>query len=77
MNILIENSDTQEYLAATGGWSKNPLVGKCFSDVGVAFRTARQEPVGKFNIVCHIVQTNQFINLKNGRGAGATDAVEK
>lgn len=77
MNIIIENNDTLEYLASAGSWSKNPLAGKCFSDVAVAFRVAKQEAVGKFNIVCHIPQTNQFINLKNGRGAGAAEVDEK
>lgn len=77
MNIIIENNDTLEYFAATGGWTKNPQAGKHFSDVAVAFRAAKQEAIGKFNIVCHIPQTNQFINLKHGRGSGATGVDEK
>lgn len=76
MHILIENNDTLEYLTTTGTWSKNPLVGKHFSNSVTAFRAARQEAIGKFNIVCHIPQTNQFVNLNHGRGTGAAEAVE-
>ena len=68
MNILIENQDTLEYLTATGGWTKNPLEGKPFAASRLAFRAAKQEAIGKFNIVCHIPTTNQFVNLNHGRG---------
>jgi hypothetical protein len=71
MNILIENSDTFEYLTSEGQWTKNPRDGKCYPATKIAFRAAKQEAVGKFNIVCHIPKTNQFINLDHGRGAGA------
>ena len=71
MNILIENDDTLEYLSAKGGWTKNPAVGKTFLTTSVAVRAAKQEAMGKFNIVCHIPLTNQLINLEHGRGAGA------
>jgi hypothetical protein len=70
MNILIENDDTLEYLASAGQWTKNPLSGKCYPATRIAFRAAKQEAIGKFNIVCHIPGTNQFINLDHGRGAG-------
>ena len=76
MNILIENNDTLEYLTNTGTWTKNPLSGKHFSTSPTAFRAARQEAIGKFNIVCHIPQTNQFINLNHGRGTGTPDTAE-
>jgi len=74
MNILIENNDTLEYLNLTGGWTKNPLEGKRFAVSGAAFRAAKQEPVGKFNIVAYIPETNQFVNLNHGRGTGETVA---
>ncbi len=70
MNILIENSDTSEYLINAGQWTKNPREGKCFPATRMAFRVAKLEAIGRFNIVCHIPQTNQFINLDHGRGAG-------
>lgn len=70
MNILIENSDTLEYLTTTGQWAKNPTQGKCFPATRLAFRAARQEAIGRFNIVFHIPATNQFINLDHGRGQG-------
>jgi hypothetical protein len=70
LNILIENNDTLEYLTSAGQWTKNPRHGKCYTATQIAFRAAKQEAIGKFNIVCHIPQTNQFINLDHGRGAG-------
>ena len=70
MNILIENEDTLEYLTEAGQWTKNPLAGKAFPATRMAFRAARKEAIGRFIIVCHIPQTNQFINLDHGRGAG-------
>jgi hypothetical protein len=70
MNILIENNDTLEYLTQAGQWTKNPLDGKFFPATRLAFRAAKLESIGKFNIVCHIPGTNQFVNLDHGRGAG-------
>jgi len=70
MNILIENHDTREYLNQAGKWTKNPLDGKCFPATATALLAAKLEAVGKFNIVCHIPETNQFINLDHGRGKG-------
>ena len=69
-NILIENNDTLEYLTPAGGWTKNPLNGKCFKATKIALQAAKLEAIGKFNIVGHIPETNQFINLDHGRGAG-------
>jgi hypothetical protein len=73
MSILIENNDTREYLTP-GKWSKNPLEGKRFPATVIALRAARQEAIGKFNIVVHIPETNQFVNLDHGRGTGIQDA---
>jgi hypothetical protein len=70
VNILIENNDTLEYLAPSGQWTKNPLNGKSYPATRIAFRAAKLEAIDKFNIVCHIPGTNQFINLDHGRGAG-------
>lgn len=70
MNILIENNDTLEYLTPAGQWTKNPRDGKCFPAAGVAFRAAKLEAIDKFNIVWHLPDTNQFINLDHGRGVG-------
>jgi hypothetical protein len=76
MNILIENSDTFEYLMPTGQWTKNPLGGKRFPNTRMAFRSAKQEPMGRFNIVCHIPTTNQFVNLDHGRGSGHSNEIQ-
>lgn len=68
MNILIENCETLEYLTQAGQWTKNPLDGRRFPATATAFQAAKCETIGKFNIVCHIPETNQFINLDHGRG---------
>jgi hypothetical protein len=73
LNILIENNDTLEYLTSAGQWTKNPLNGKCYPATRMAFRAAKLEAIGKFNIVSYIVETNQFINLDHGRGAGSPE----
>ena len=77
MNILIENDDTHEYLTSAGQWTKNPLSGKSYPATRIAFKAAKLEAVGKFNIVCHIPATNQFINMDHGRGAGVAAAGEE
>ena len=70
MNILIENSETLEYLTSTGTWTKNPANGRCFPATAVAYKAAKLEHIGRFNIVCHIPETGQFVNLDHGRGKG-------
>lgn len=70
MNILIEDADKLEYLTTEGQWTKNATQAKSFGATLAAFEAAKQEPVGKFNIVCYIRQTKQFINLDHGRGKG-------
>jgi hypothetical protein len=74
MNILIENNDTLEYLMVTGLWTKNPLTGKLFPDTRAACMAAKQEAIGKFNVVGHMPGTGQLINLDHGRGIGASPA---
>lgn len=73
MKILIENQETAEFLTAATTWTKNPLEGKVFSGTAVALRSAKQEPIGKFNVVGHIPETDQFINLSQGRGTGVAE----
>jgi hypothetical protein len=73
MNILIENAESFEYLAGNGDWTKNAAKGKNFEATGVAFKTAKQELVGKFNIVAYIAESKQFINLDHGRGKGSAE----
>jgi hypothetical protein len=70
MNILIEDAETLEYLTHDGQWTKNVAAGKTFRATETAFEVAKREPIRKFNIVCYIAQTGQFINLDHGRGKG-------
>ena len=77
MHILIENEETLEYLTNENDWSKNPLKGKQFLSGELAFRAAKQEVIGKFNIVCYIPELNQFINLKHGRGIRKSEELMK
>ena len=74
MTILIEHTETLEYLAINGQWTKNAAEGKSFEATAVAFEAAKKEPIGKFTIVCYIPQTKQIINMDHGRGKGAADA---
>lgn len=71
MNILIEDAETLEYLTMSGQWTKDATEGKKFTATEAAFEVAKQEAIGKFNIVCYIPQTKQFINLDHGRGKGS------
>jgi len=73
MNILIENAETLEYLNGTGQWTKKATEGKNFGATEVAFQVAKKEPIGKFNIVFYIAQTEQFINLDHGKGKGIAE----
>lgn len=72
MNILIENTSTSEYFTALGSWTKAPVGGKHFPATITAFRAAKLLAIGKFNIVGHITETNQFINLDHGSGKGVS-----
>jgi len=74
MKILIENCDTAEFFTAAGEWAKNPLEGKAFASTVAALRLGRQQPIGKFNVVCRIQETSQIVNLHHGRGTGLPDA---
>ena len=76
MNILIEDAETLEYLTPGGQWTKNVAEGKTFGTTETALRIARKESIGKFNIVCYIRQTEQFINLNHGRGKGLAEPSE-
>jgi hypothetical protein len=70
MNILIEDAEKLEYLTGDNQWTKNVAEGKSFEATEVAFGVAKKEPIHKFNIVCYITQTEQFINMDHGRGKG-------
>ena len=71
MKILIENPESLEFFSAEGQWSKKVSDGHRFTTTAHAFRAAKQESVGKFNIVGYFPDTRQFINLDHGRGKGA------
>ena len=73
MNILIENDETLEFLTDTGAWTKNPRTGRRFGTREEAVKAARLEPIGRFNVVWHILASNQFVNLDHGRGKGAAE----
>ena len=74
MNILIEDAETLQYLAGNGQWTKKVSEGKNFGATEAAFQVAKKEPIGRFNIVFYIAQTEQFINLDHGKGKGVADA---
>jgi hypothetical protein len=71
MNILIENAETLEFLATNGRWTKKPAEGTSFPATQSALAAAKNEPIGKFNIVRYFSDTGQFINMTHGSGKGA------
>ena len=73
MNIIIEDADSLKFFIGEGLWSKNVTEGKRYAGTAAAFKAAKQEPVGKFNVVGYIGETKQFINLDHGRGKGVAD----
>ncbi len=70
MNILIEDAEKLEYLTSSNLWTKNVAGGKNFGATGAALAVAKKEPMGRFNIVGYIAETQQFINLSHGKGKG-------
>jgi cold-inducible RNA-binding protein len=70
MNILIENAETLEYLADNGKWTKKPADGTSFPPRTPPLLAAKNEPIGKFNIVRYFSDTEQFINMDHGSGKG-------
>ena len=70
MNILIEDAEKLEYLTSSNHWSKKPENGKIFQTTEAAVVVAKQQQIGKFNIVAYMSTTEQFINMSKGRGAG-------
>jgi hypothetical protein len=74
MNILIEDAEKLEYLTSNNQWTKNAAEGKDFGTTGTAFACAKNEPMGKFNIVAYIARSKQFINMDHGRGKGSPEA---
>jgi hypothetical protein len=73
MNIIIEDAESLKFFSGDGRWTDNVAEGKRFARTGLALKAAKQEPVGRFNIVGHIPATGQFINLDHGRGKGAAE----
>jgi len=73
MNILIEDAETLEYFTSDNKWTKKASEGKNFGATEAAFAVAKKEPIGKFNIVFYIAQTQQFINMDHGRGKGPAE----
>jgi hypothetical protein len=73
MNILIEDADSLKFFIGEGLWSKTATEGKRFAGTALAFKAAKQESVGKFNVVGYIAETKQLINLDHGRGKGLAE----
>ena len=73
MNIMIEDAESLQFFTGEGLWSKIATEGKRFTGTALAFKAAKLEPIGKFNIVGYVVETMQFINLDHGRGKGIAE----
>jgi hypothetical protein len=71
MNIIIEDAESLKFFGADGKWTANVTDGKRYAGTNQAFKAAKQEPIGKFNITGYIPETRQFVNLDHGRGTGS------
>jgi len=77
MNIIIEDAESLKFFGADGKWTANVTDGKRYAGTNQAFKAAKQEPIGKFNITGYIPETRQFVNLDHGRGTGSDAAKMK
>lgn len=68
MIILIEDAEQLTYLNANGQWSKKPGETSPFLSTKAAYATAKNEVMGRFNIVQFIAVNGQLINLDCGKG---------
>jgi len=75
MNILIEDAEKLEYLTSSNHWTKTATDGKVFKSTADALAVAKQQPMGKFNIVAFMSLNNQFINMNKGSGKGLPEVV--
>ena len=74
MNIIIEDAESLKFFGGDGKWTANVADGKRYAGTNQAFKAAKQEPIGKFNITGYIAETRQFVNLDHGRGTGSEAA---
>ena len=70
MNILVENAESRGYLASNGEWTKHAADGRDFGATQAAFEAATSAPIGRFNIVCYILQKPRFIIIRMDQGTG-------
>ena len=70
MNILIENAESRGYLGNNGEWTKHAAEGRDFGATQAAFEAATRAPIGRFNIVCYILQKPGFIIIPMDQGTG-------
>jgi hypothetical protein len=75
VNIIIEDAESLKFFTVEGLWAKNATEGRCYAGTRHAFKAAKLEPIGKFNIVGYIPSTRQFVNLDHGHGKGGTAPV--
>jgi len=59
MNTLIEDAMKLEYLTRNSQWAKDAAAGKDFGATTATLEVAKQEPIGKFNIVGYFPATKQ------------------
>jgi hypothetical protein len=71
MNIMIEDAESRKFFTGEGQWAENAEAGKRYAATRAAYKAAKQELVGKFNIVGYIPSTKQFVNLDHGQGKSA------
>jgi hypothetical protein len=75
MKIIIEDSESFKFFSGEGHWTDAAGDAKPYASALHAYNVARQEPIGKFNIAGYVIQTDQLVNLRAGRGTGISAAV--
>ena len=68
MRTLVEDAEKLEYLTSDSHWTKNAGEAEDFKGTAAAFEFAKQEPIGRFNIIGYFPGTNQCFNLNHGQG---------
>ncbi len=68
MKIVIQNVESQGYLAASGAWTGNAGEAEDFEAILRAYKFARDHTSGHFQIVLYCAEDNYIKNIIDGMG---------
>jgi hypothetical protein len=69
MKILIQNTETQQYLTNYGDWTANPLEAEDFLGPGRAWHFAKLTMAGDFRVLVYFPDTYASVTIKEQLGA--------